>query len=183
MSNRPVVPQAAAAGSARDGGAIAALEHYPSTSSADESIGEPIAPLLLRTLSNEATSPLSTGRSQVPLADASIALFCCIAASDAIVQEFFSARDEPEPEFVQEAGQSAKSPNPKYPPSATHVSLFMQSQVRVSRVLCMFKKREPPMLMPSHFAHLFSKIRFGRMEQVKVRAARLSREYFTRHSE
>ena len=127
MSNRPAVPQAASPGNARDGGAIAALEHYPSTSSADESIGEPIAPLLLRTLSNEATSPLSTGRSQVPLADASVALFYCLAAPDVIVQEFFSARDEPDPEFVQEAGQSAKSPNPKYRPSAPHMK---------SRVAC-----------------------------------------------
>jgi hypothetical protein len=121
MSNRAALLQAASAGNARDGGAIA-LEHYPSTSSADESIGEPIAPLLLRTLSNEATSPLSTGRSQVPLAHASIALLCCIAASDVIVQEFFSARDEPEPEYIQEAGQSAKSPNPKYRSSSTHPS-------------------------------------------------------------
>jgi hypothetical protein len=75
MSNRPVSPQAASAGSARDSGAIAAMEHYPSTSSADESIGESIAPLLLRTLSNEATSPLSTGRSQVTLAGA----YCYVA--------------------------------------------------------------------------------------------------------
>jgi hypothetical protein len=45
------------------------LEHYPSTSSADESIGELPAPrdvsCLSRTLSSEPASPLSTGRSQV----------------------------------------------------------------------------------------------------------------------
>jgi hypothetical protein len=46
----------------------------------------------------------------------------------------------------------------------------------------MFKKREPPMLMPSHLAHLFSKIRFGRMEQVKV-SARSSCKYFTLQNE
>lgn len=102
------------------------LEHYPSTSSADESIGElPAGPrepgTLSRTLSSEPASPLSTGRSQ----------------------EFFSARDEPDPEVTPVAGDAVKSPNPK------------------------FKKREPPAPMPVAFAHLFGKIRHGRIEQVK----------------
>jgi hypothetical protein len=45
------------------------FDHYPSTSSADESIGELPAPretgYLSRNFSSEPTSPLSTGRSQV----------------------------------------------------------------------------------------------------------------------
>lgn len=101
------------------------LDHYPSTSSADESIGELPAHRdgsnLSRALSSEPTSPLSTGRSQ----------------------EFFSARDEPDYETSQVQGEAFKSPNPK------------------------FKKREPPAPMPLQFAHVFGKIRHGRIEQVK----------------
>ena len=123
------------------------LEHYPSTSSADESIGELPAPrelgTLSRTLSSEPASPLSTGRSQasvpqpaaawlscylikcsaiISLADVShhafMFLFVCVISFTSTVtfnfQEFFSARDEPDPEITPVAGDAVKSPNPKY---------------------------------------------------------------------
>ena len=57
------------------------LEHYPSTSSADESIGELPAPrelgTLSRTLSSEPASPLSTGRSQASVPQPAAAWLSC----------------------------------------------------------------------------------------------------------
>jgi hypothetical protein len=51
-----------------------------------------------------------------------------------LLQEFFSARDEPEPEFVQEAGQSAKSPNPKYRSSSIECGFRLKSLTRAEYV-------------------------------------------------
>ena len=123
------------------------LEHYPSTSSADESIGELPAHrdlgTLSRTLSSEPASPLSTGRSQASVLQPAAAwlscylIKCCynfargrvtprihvfvcvclISFTSTVTfnfQEFFSARDEPDPEITPVAGDAVKSPNPKY---------------------------------------------------------------------
>ena len=92
------------------------------------------------------------------------------------MQEFFSARDEPDPEFLHLQREAVSSPQPKY--FGAHASPSLYTCAPRSACCCArrdlthvarFKQREPPTLMPAQFMHVFGKIRHGRMEQVKVR--------------